>query len=98
MNDLGFYATRFEDPIHDEQDLAQALRQHRFDIWCNPKRIAERNVSLQAKFAPIRELFAQGYDDSAVREALPEFVTHTFVHNLRQGRDVLMPTCQDGQL
>lgn len=97
VDELGFYATHFETQIHSEHDLARVLRQHRFEVWCDSERIAERNVNLQAKFGPIRELFAQGYDDSAVRTALPEFVTHTFVHNLRQGRDVLMPTRQDGR-
>jgi hypothetical protein len=91
---LGMYAMLFPRTIHDERDLAQALRAHQAAVYVDSTRVAARNASLRSNLVTACTLQAQGLVDLAIRERLPG-LSLTILRGLREGQDVLWPG--DGQ-
>jgi hypothetical protein len=87
---LGFYALDFPRAIADESELAQALLRQEGRIRVERGWVAAANVRLVERFAEVRRLIAQGYDDVSIRDQVAG-VSLAVVHGLREGWDVLRP-------
>ncbi len=91
VDSLGLYAVELHQPVHDEWELAAALRAGAFGLYTNVERVGRQNADLAAQCDEIRRLVALDYADEQIRAALPGFVSLTVIHGVREGLDMLRP-------
>lgn len=91
VDSLGLYAVELHRPVHDEWELARALRADEFGLYANVERIGCQNDELSAQCDAIRRLVALDYGDEQIRAAIPGFVSLTLIRGVREGLDMLRP-------
>ena len=86
---LGLYAIDLWQPAQDAQDLAGMIRRGEYEIWTNPRRIAQENLKLEAKIKVLHRLLAEGHTpDEALWAA---GLSRSLSYAVKKGFDLLFP-------
>lgn len=81
---LGIYALSFNADIHDERDLANAIRQRAYTPCQNDRLLAEKEKGLPRLVANVRQALAQGMDAQAIRDTFQ--CAYSFADHVKAGR------------